>query len=135
MSQLDLLENQPLPSEAEISDAKIKALKDKHAALVLCMNFSCLEDKEIYGPLGLDQAQFSRIKNGSMNFPPNKEDQLMDVCGNEIPLRYSALVRGKELIPMRSTLEQMLADKDTEIELLKHENEVGKRYLREVLGR
>lgn len=126
MSQLDFLEKQPLPDDAEVSDTKILALKDKHAALVLCINYSCLEDKQIYGLLGLDQAQFSRIKNGSMNFPPNKEDELMTICGNEIPLRYSALKRGKELVPLKSTLEDEnevlkaeLADAHRDLETIK----------------
>ena len=131
MSQLELLENIGVPDHQDVSDAKLLALKDKHAALVLCMNISCLEDKEIYGPLGLDQAQFSRIKNGSMHFPPNLEDQLMDVCGNEIPLRYSALKRGKQLAPLRSTLEQKLEDRDAELAEAKRENDLLMRVLRQ----
>ena len=130
MSQLELLENIGVPDHQDVSDAKLLALKDKHTALVLCMNISCLEDKEIYGPLGLDQAQFSRIKNGSMHFPPNLEDPLMDVCGNEIPLRYSALKRGKQLAPLRSTLEQKLEDRDAELEA-KRENDLLMRVLRQ----
>jgi len=131
MSQLDLLETAGVPDHQDVSDAKLLTLKDKHAALVLCMNVSCLEDKEIYGPLGLDQAQFSRIKNGSMHFPPNLENPLMDICGNEIPLRYSAIKRGKQLIPLRSTLEQKLEDKDLELAEARRENDLLMRVLRE----
>lgn len=130
MSQLDLLEKQQHPNQQDVSDEKLLALKNKHAALVLCMNVSCLEDKEIYGPLGLDQAQFSRIKNGSMNFPPNKENQLMDVCGNEIPLRYSALVRGKGLIVLRDTLEQKVAELEQQLAQRDHDLETIKNFVR-----
>ena len=131
MSQLDLLEKAGIPDNQDVSDAKLLSLKDKQAALVLCMNVSCLEDKQIYGALGLNQAQFSRIKNGSMHFPPNLEDQLMDICGNEIPLRYSALKRGKQLVPLRSTLEQKLEDKESELAEAQRENELLMRVLRE----
>lgn len=131
MSQLDLLEKPGVPDDYQVSDAKLMALKDKHAALVLCMNVSCLEDKEIYGPLGLDQAQFSRIKKGSMHFPPNLEDHLMNICGNEIPLRYDALKRGYGLTPLRSTLEERVVELEQLVADRDHDLETIKRFVRE----
>ena len=119
MSQLDLLEKTGIPDQIEISDAKLMLLKDKKAAITLCINISCLDPKKIYGPLDIDQTQFSRMHSGQINFPHEKEDQLMTVCGNEIPLRYAALLRGKKLVPIQTSLQEkveILKDKLAESE-------------------
>lgn len=94
----------------EVSDSVVAAQPSKLAALMLCCAASGLEDKEIYGPLDIGPAQWSRIRNGDAYFPNNKEHQLMDLCANEIPLRWDALRRNKELKPLRSELEQQLED-------------------------
>lgn len=92
--------------QSDISDGSILKQVTFHAALLLCMRESGLEDKEIYGPLGLESAQFSRILKSSMHFPPELVPSLMDLCGNEIPLRWLALTRGYELVPLLSTVEE-----------------------------
>jgi 20S proteasome alpha/beta subunit len=38
----------------------------------------------------------------------------MKLCGNYVPLRYDALVCGFELTPIRTGLEQRVADLETE---------------------
>lgn len=103
----------------------IAAQPTKLSAIKLCMQASGLQDKEICDALGIDCGHFSRVLKGDAYFPNNKEHALMDLCGNEIPLQWDALRRGKELKPLLSTLEQendelrrQLAEKSRENELM-----------------
>lgn len=124
MTQFDL----PIGRRAaasDISDASIMKQDSFHGALTLCIRESGLEDKEVYLALGLDAAQFSRIIKGTMHFPPNLLLSLMDLCGNEIPLRWLALTRGYELRRLQSSLEEenealraALREKDHDLETI-----------------
>jgi hypothetical protein len=40
---------------------------------------------------------------------------LMDLCGNDVPLRYDALMRGYELIRVKSGLEERIAGLEKEL--------------------
>ena len=138
MSQLDLqLGNRPQP--ADVSDSVLLKKPTFLSALAIYKDVSGLSDDEIASLLEMDPSQFSKCfsQNGKSprHFPPNNIPKLMEVCRNKIPTRWLALHGGDELKPMQSTIEQQLAQKDAEIERLKIENEIGKRYLREVLGR
>lgn len=76
------------PAEADVSIGIIERKKDLLAAVNLCMDVSGLDDKEIYMALGIDAGHFSNIRKGKSgcNFPINKLNELMDLCGNDIPL-------------------------------------------------
>lgn len=84
--------------------------KDFLGALNLCMNTSGLEDKEIYMALDIDPGHFSNIRKGKpgANFPPNKLNDLMNLCGNEIPLTWMAHSRGKGLVVLESESQRQL---------------------------
>ena len=86
--------------------------KDFLGALNLCMNTSGLEDKEIYMALDIDPGHFSNIRKGKpgANFPPNKLNTLMDLCGNEIPLTWLAHSRGKGLVMLESEAQRQLRE-------------------------
>lgn len=79
------------------------------AAVNLCIQASGLIDKQVYDRLDIDAATFSKIKSRQAYFPACKLDQLVNICGNDAPLRWWATKRGFELVPMRSDLERQLA--------------------------
>lgn len=64
------------------------------------------------------------MMSGQAYFPNNKEQALMDLCGNEIPLRWDALKRRYELRPLRSDLERRVAELEEQLAQERHDKEV-----------
>jgi len=113
-------------AQEDIMDEVLKARPDLKAAIRFCVEVAPRERKEIASELGIDEGQFSRMLNNGANFPPEKLVQLMDVCGNEIPLRWLAMARGYGLYRLKNALEtenerlrSALEEKEKEIMLLK----------------
>jgi predicted XRE-type DNA-binding protein len=94
----------------EVTDEVISRKKDLMAAINLCIDISGLENKEIAIALGIDAGHFSNIRAGKTNchFPTNKLDDLMSLCGNEIPLQWQAMKRGKGLHMLESEAQRQL---------------------------
>lgn len=89
----------------------IRDLPDKRAALRACVLFSGKPLKQIAYEIGVnDPGHLSKMLNphaDPRHFPQEKENLLMDVCGNEVPLLWSLLKRGYE---PPATLEQLRAE-------------------------
>jgi len=98
-----------------IDSALVTTKPDFLAAINLCIDLSRNLDNQIASELGIDQAQWSRIRKGIAHFPPNKLIQLMDFCGNEVPLQWLAIARHYELMPTLSSMEKRLTEKDDQI--------------------
>lgn len=128
MSQLELLEKSRRSEPGDVSDDVIIRLPNMLAAIKLCVQVSGFEDKQVCDALSLDAAQWSRIKAGTANFPTNKLGDLMDYCGNEIPLRWSALVRGYELKRRLSAIEAELLQQRAENAELKNEISIVRKW-------
>jgi hypothetical protein len=90
--------------------------KGRHHALLKCVEISDLTPKQIYSPLGIEQSQWSRIIAGTAFLNPDLKFQLMDVCGNDVPLRYDAFMRGYELTRIKTSLEAEVAQLRAELE-------------------
>jgi hypothetical protein len=93
-----------------------------NAAIVLCVQSSGLDRKQIYNALNIDAATWSRIESAQANFPVNKLEQLMDLCGNEAPLMWLINARGYDWESVRekqNALEKKLAQAENEIADLK----------------
>jgi hypothetical protein len=84
-------------------------------AIKLCAELAPVDDKVICLELKIDAGQWSRIKSGQAHFPDEKLTMLMDVCGNEVPLRWLALNRGYGLVRLKSALEAELESARQEI--------------------
>lgn len=107
------------PKGGEVSLDVIAKRKDLLSAINLCIDVSGVEDKEIYLALGIDPGHWSNIRKGKKGcyFPTNKLDDLMTMCGNEIPLIWQALKRGKGLHLLQTEAEKQLhAERDRRIE-------------------
>lgn len=103
--------------------------RDFLSAINLCIEVSGLDDKEIYLALGVDPAQWSRIRKGDAHFPPNKLCALMQICGNQVPLIWLARAHGYELRLIETEMQRMLRDERLRREKVEEEN----RLLRDVL--
>lgn len=116
----------PKATQQTVSAEVIRTQRDFLAALNLQINVSGLDDKELYIPLEIDAAHWSRIRKGDAHFPLNKLGALCDLCGNEITLDWFAWSRGKGLVMLESEAQRLLreanetiAEKDTEIRILR----------------
>lgn len=130
LSQLEL----PLarrPQLVEIDMAVILRLPNKLAALNLCIQLSGLEDKEIYGSLGIDAGQWTRIKKGEAHFPDNKESDLMRLCGNAVPIIWSAAREGYSLTPLKTELEARVAELEVALLEERKKNKTITEFMRE----
>ena len=78
------------------------------AAIVLCVQLSGLDDKEVYLTLEIDAGHWSRIMKGDAHFPVDKLSDLMSLCGNEAPLQWLALKRGYQLVMLKSAAERRI---------------------------
>jgi hypothetical protein len=77
-------------------------------ALRYSLSLADLEPKQVYEPLEMDKATWSRIENGLQAFPPDLLWKLATITGNEAPLMWLAHSRGYELRPLKSALEEQL---------------------------
>lgn len=95
----------------------------------LAQELSGLEDKEVYGPLGIDASHWTRIKNGAASPPADgRFSQYMDIVHNEVPLIWLAESRGYDWLSIRkhqsdlekenARLKTELADRDRALSLL-----------------
>lgn len=91
----------------DVSDDIILRCKDLRAAIRLCVEASGLHLKEIAFALGPQENHLSRMmsSDGDRHLPPELIDKLMDICGNEIPLRWQALKRNYGLHRLKTALE------------------------------
>lgn len=92
----------------EVSDSAVSRCKDLRAAIRLCIETSGLQIKEVAFDLNINKDHLSRMINSSddpRHFPPERLNDLMDICGNEIPLRWMSLSRNYGLYRLKSALE------------------------------
>lgn len=131
LGQLELLPAKR-PTATEISPEIIAVQSDMVAAINLAVQASGLSDKQVYDVLGIDAATFSKIRRSQAYFPACKLDALLDVVGNDIPLRWWARQRGFELKPLRSDLEKRNAALEERVRQLEHDMQVIVEYNRQV---
>lgn len=85
-------------------------------AVALCVQLSGLEEKELYMSLGIDAGHWTRIMRGDAHFPLHKLCNLMDLCGNEVPLFWLANARGYGLVVLQTESERRLEEMGKELE-------------------
>lgn len=90
----------------DVSDAVIKTKNCLTDAVFFSIEVAGLQPKAVCIDLLIDGATLSKIKSGTRHFPPDKIEPLMDITGNEIPLRWLALKRGYGLVRLQSEVER-----------------------------
>jgi predicted XRE-type DNA-binding protein len=107
------------PVVQPVDDSVIRIQPNFLQAIRLAIQSSGLEDKQIYSPLGIDKATWSKILDGQFSFPTNKYEQLFDLIKNEIPLVWLAFRRGYILMPLRDAKDRRIVELEAEIADLK----------------
>lgn len=101
----------PLSRQASAVDVPIELIrsrKNKGAAFTLACDASGLDDKEIYLPLGIDKAVFSRIKSGSVNLDDDLLDRFCALVGNRIYAEWLAWRVGCTLVEIETETQRQL---------------------------
>lgn len=93
----------------QIADEVVGRCRTMKSAIKLCVEVSGLCIKEISHQMQCEEKWLSRVladnPEDTRHFPPDRLYELMDICGNEVPLRWLALKRGYGLHKLRSQLE------------------------------
>jgi hypothetical protein len=92
----------------EVPSEMIHRQKSAGAALCLACQSSGLDDKEIYGSLGIDAGYFSRIKKGEATLQADLIEPFCTVVGNRIYPEWIAYRVGCTLVQIKSETERLL---------------------------
>ena len=112
----------------EVRPEEVERKHTLGGAIELCAELGGFTlDKQLQQELGVDKAQFSRWQSGTEGVQWSKFTQLMDKCGNDVPVLWMLHQRGYDLHSLRR--------RETEIE---RENRLMREEiaaLRRVIGR
>jgi hypothetical protein len=128
--QLSLLTPLKRPTQA-VDPAYLYGLENFRRAVRYSVSIANLEPKQVYDPLGMDKAIWSRIDNGGMSFPVDQIQPLRVLTGNDAPLMWLANHCGYELKARRSELEAKLEQKDRELAELRQQLEIITNFVKQ----
>jgi hypothetical protein len=123
VAQLELLPNRA-PIQEFIPDEIVRKQPNMSAAINLSITAAGMEPKEAYMSLEIDKGVWSRIMIGQAHFPHEKFTTLEDITGNDIPLRWLALRKNREIKPMKSALEERVVALESALSEMTKENEL-----------
>lgn len=125
VEQGELPLTRPAPDQ-DVSVDTILRRRDLLGAINLCIDLSGLEDKEIYVPLKIDAGHFSHIRKGKpgVHFPTNKLNDLMRLCGNQVPLIWLAHSNGFGLHMLETEAERQMKALREQLETERLKNSV-----------
>jgi plasmid maintenance system antidote protein VapI len=107
----------------------VLSLSSFRRAIRYSMSIADLEPKQVYEPLDMDKATWSRIENGQQAFPPDLLGRLAELTGNDAPLVWLAHSRGYELRPLRSELQERLEAAEAHALELERQNSLMRELL------
>lgn len=107
----------------------VRRQKTGAAAFSLACQSSGLEDKEIYGALGLDAGYFSRIKKGEATLQADLIGPFCDLVNNRIYPEWQAYQVGCTLVQIQSEAERLLEQERAKGAKLAEENRLMKQLL------
>lgn len=84
----------------------IRRQRTAAAAFALACQSSGLEDKEIYGGIGVDAGYFSRIKAGTATLQADKVPLFCEIVNNRIYLEWCAFQLGCTLVEIKTEAER-----------------------------
>lgn len=122
-----LLARRAEPNEVPIE--MIRRQKSAGAALSLACQSSGLEDKEIYGSLGLDAGYFSRIKKGEATLQGDLIRPFCTVVNNRIYPEWLSYQVGCTLVQIQSEAERRAQEAEERAKAFEAENKLMKQLL------
>lgn len=124
--------------DTDLPDDYVLKCRDLKHALKLCIEVSGIPFKDVAFQLDMPEKSISRMLSDNpedhRNFPPELINSLMDICRNEIPLRWQALKRSYGLHRLKSALEIENENLRRELEEKSKEHETILKVIRELKG-
>jgi hypothetical protein len=121
-NQLELLPKLQEAHVEPITPELIQAIKRRSTFLSswnFALDFSGLEDKQVYTQIDIDPSHWSKIRGGRASPPADERfDRYLDIVRNEIPLVWWAEKRGYDW----TTIRKHRSAEQREIAELKDEN-------------
>lgn len=117
------------PQNVEVPIEMIRNRKNKGAAFTLACDASGLDDKEIYLPLEMDKAQFSRIKSGTANLDDDLLTKFCSIVGNRIYPEWQAYQVGCTLVMIKTEAERIAEEATRRAEAAEAENRLMRQLL------
>lgn len=125
VEQVDWL-NAPVRKKASdpVDIAHLRAIPSLDRVIAYSLHLAGMDPKEVYGPLQIDKASWSRMIRGQQEIPGSLIHPVRMLTGNQAGLMWLAYQDNCEVRPLRSELEQQLEAKDARIADLEHRLEV-----------
>lgn len=115
----------------------LKALPSDRRALRYAVSLADLEPKQVYDPLDMDKATWSRIENGGMGFPLNRLKAFRDVVQNDALLLWLNHDHGYDIhrmVRIKNDVELRLENAEARIRELEREREIERAFVQDVLS-
>lgn len=112
------------------------ALPNARRALRYSLSLADLEPKQVYEPLGMDKAVWSRIENGGAGFPAHKIRCLSAVVGNDAFLFWLCHDNGFDIHSMRKVQDdkdRRIAELEAELAKEREEKAIIAKFVRETI--
>ena len=109
----------------EVSPAEVARRPTRAGAIGLGVQLAGFEPKAVQADLRWDKGQWSRWMSGAEGLVWPKFEQLMDHCGNDVPVQWMLLQRGYDLHSLR----RIESETQRENRLLREENAALRRVL------
>lgn len=117
---------------APVTVETIRSKRSMSEAIRLCVEVSTVGEKTIRMRVGIEAAQWSRIKQGDTHFPHDKLEKLMQVAGNDIPLQWLAWRRGFGLVLLEDEKDRRIRELEGRLAQEQAEREAITKFVREI---
>lgn len=94
------------PARMDVPLEMVRAKRNKGAAFTLACDASGLDDKEIYLPLGIDKAVFSKIKSGHVTLDNDLIGPFCELVGNNVYPEWLGYQVGCTLVLIKTEAER-----------------------------
>lgn len=132
VAQLELLAS---PKQSAAPDIEyIKGLPSFRRVVRYSVSLADMEPKQVYDPLEMDKAIWSRIENGGMSYPADEIGKLRKITGNNAPLLWLNHQDGydiRNLPRLRDDKDRRIAELETQLAQERRDKEVIAKFVRE----
>lgn len=136
VEQLDLLTARPRKEPPPVDLDYLLMLPTLRRAIRYSVSLPDLEPKQVYEPLEMDKAFWSRIENGGMSFPADELGKLAKITGNDAPLYWLIHQAGydvRQLRKLRDDKDRRIADLEAELKQERAEKAAIAKFVRETM--
>lgn len=136
VEQLDLLDSRPKKPCPPVDLDYLLPLPSLRRAIRYSVSLRDLEPKQVFEPLGMDKAVWSRIENGGMSFPADELLKFQIVTENDAPLLWLMHQAGydvRQLRRLRDDKDRRITELEAELAAERAERAAIAKFVRETM--